>query len=348
MVIFKLEVGPFIEAIAPDGMISLSESIIHIVALLLVDAQGKVCATHCSLLLTDGFLLQGCDEAVAHTLVAELTSLGFKFLLLASGPERRLLVIWKLKSPLWSTPKFDGLWSVSQPIIRHSWTIFAMIPWPLVRGFNPLKNISQLGWLFPTYGKIKNVPNHQPGSILGVGVGKKNSGAFFFPFGALRTFWSGTKSSKNVRKRSGVKITVQDLSPELGKIDRFWLWCGVFLRSRGSGYNSFTGVVVAVVVVVVVIACWLLVVGSWLLAVGCWLLVAGCWLLVVGCWLLAVGCWLLVAGCWLLAVGCWLLVVGCWLLAVGCWLLAVGCWLLVVGCWLLAVGCWLLVVGCCR
>ena len=27
----------------------------------------------------------------------------------------------------------------------------------------PLKNISQLGWLFPIYGKIKNVPNHQPG-----------------------------------------------------------------------------------------------------------------------------------------------------------------------------------------
>ena len=25
-----------------------------------------------------------------------------------------------------------------------------------------LKNISQLGWLFPTYGKMKNVPNHQP------------------------------------------------------------------------------------------------------------------------------------------------------------------------------------------
>ena len=26
----------------------------------------------------------------------------------------------------------------------------------------PLKNISQLGWLFSIYGKIKNVPNHQP------------------------------------------------------------------------------------------------------------------------------------------------------------------------------------------
>ena len=29
--------------------------------------------------------------------------------------------------------------------------------------WTPLKNISQLGWLFPIYGKIRNVPNHQPG-----------------------------------------------------------------------------------------------------------------------------------------------------------------------------------------
>ena len=28
--------------------------------------------------------------------------------------------------------------------------------------WTPLKNISQLGWLFPIHGKIKNVPNHQP------------------------------------------------------------------------------------------------------------------------------------------------------------------------------------------
>ena len=32
--------------------------------------------------------------------------------------------------------------------------------------WTPLKNISQLGWLFPIYGKIKNVPNHQPGSLV--------------------------------------------------------------------------------------------------------------------------------------------------------------------------------------
>jgi hypothetical protein len=29
-------------------------------------------------------------------------------------------------------------------------------------GFNPSENISQLGLLFPIYGKMKNVPNHQP------------------------------------------------------------------------------------------------------------------------------------------------------------------------------------------
>ena len=28
--------------------------------------------------------------------------------------------------------------------------------------WTPLKNISQLGWSFPIYGKIKHVPNHQP------------------------------------------------------------------------------------------------------------------------------------------------------------------------------------------
>ena len=32
--------------------------------------------------------------------------------------------------------------------------------------WTPLKNISQLGWLFPIYGKIKNVPNHQPDMII--------------------------------------------------------------------------------------------------------------------------------------------------------------------------------------
>ena len=34
-------------------------------------------------------------------------------------------------------------------------------------GWTPLKNISQLGWWkFPIYGKIKNVPNHQPVNVV--------------------------------------------------------------------------------------------------------------------------------------------------------------------------------------
>ena len=32
--------------------------------------------------------------------------------------------------------------------------------------WTPLKNISQLGWLFPIYGKTKNVPNHQPEVVV--------------------------------------------------------------------------------------------------------------------------------------------------------------------------------------
>ena len=43
---------------------------------------------------------------------------------------------------------------------RHSW--FTYWTW-LVGGFNPSEKYeSQLGWLFLIYGKIKNVPNHQP------------------------------------------------------------------------------------------------------------------------------------------------------------------------------------------
>ena len=43
------------------------------------------------------------------------------------------------------------------PIKNHE-NIF----WLVVSSFNPLKNISQLELFFPIYGKMKNVPNHQP------------------------------------------------------------------------------------------------------------------------------------------------------------------------------------------
>ena len=37
---------------------------------------------------------------------------------------------------------------------RHRWDLVGGIP-------TPLKNTSQLGWLFPMHAKIRNVPNHQ-------------------------------------------------------------------------------------------------------------------------------------------------------------------------------------------
>ena len=47
------------------------------------------------------------------------------------------------------------------------WYSWMMTKINLVAGWaTPLKNISQLGWLFPMYGKIQNVPNHQPEIVL--------------------------------------------------------------------------------------------------------------------------------------------------------------------------------------
>ena len=54
------------------------------------------------------------------------------------------------------------------------WSRKKLIIWLVV--WTPLKNISQLGWLFPIYGKIKHVPNHQP-VIVG---GKKCVSRRFF------------------------------------------------------------------------------------------------------------------------------------------------------------------------
>ena len=71
-----------------------------------------------------------------------------------------------------SVPRADQARSHSRLTQRWWWClitgdfkIFRRIPIWLVNS-TPLKYINQLGWLFPIYGKIKNVPNHQPDICL--------------------------------------------------------------------------------------------------------------------------------------------------------------------------------------
>ena len=60
------------------------------------------------------------------------------------------------------TPKIDSQTLFKTRNERH--LSICTISWMVVS--TPLKNISQLGWLFPIYGKIKHVPNHQPGVLF--------------------------------------------------------------------------------------------------------------------------------------------------------------------------------------
>ena len=53
------------------------------------------------------------------------------------------------------------LWVYTSCWLYMYWHVhFYIYIWLVVS--TPLKNISQLGWLFPTYGKLQNVLNHQP------------------------------------------------------------------------------------------------------------------------------------------------------------------------------------------
>ena len=60
-----------------------------------------------------------------------------------------------------------GYWMPVMKVVKTEFTEAAQacnMYWLVV--WTPLKNISQLGWLFPIYGKIKNVPNHQPACTI--------------------------------------------------------------------------------------------------------------------------------------------------------------------------------------
>ena len=72
-----------------------------------------------------------------HKLHGFCCSWGNSFPPVASDPFCCCLLPASLVKPRWS---------------EHFWLVVS----------TPLKNISQWGWLFSIYGKIKNVPNHQP------------------------------------------------------------------------------------------------------------------------------------------------------------------------------------------
>ena len=105
------------------------------------------------------------------------------------------------------------LWYRNKHIQKHHWLVVS----------TSLKNISQLGWLFPTCGKIKNVPNH-PNQIIFVDfldlthVARKTD---MLQLGRTNAFWGWFAKKKrsfqcrqNVRSLYFIQITVYSiLSP---------------------------------------------------------------------------------------------------------------------------------------
>ena len=74
---------------------------------------------------------------------------------------KRWTITWGEQVWATNTSSMAKDWSLGP--LAHSDVLCLLHPnmiWLVV--WTPLKNISQLGWLFPIYGKIKNVPNHQP------------------------------------------------------------------------------------------------------------------------------------------------------------------------------------------
>ena len=63
-------------------------------------------------------------------------------------------------TPMWIPPKKKKLHKAVSENQNQTLPILIIYHWLVV--WTPLKNISQLGWLFPIYGKIKHLPNHQP------------------------------------------------------------------------------------------------------------------------------------------------------------------------------------------
>ena len=85
------------------------------------------------------------------------------------------------------------------PILLNQYTVtYWLVVW------TPLKNISQLGWLFPIHGKIKDVPNHQPAYHITSPVIRSRHVALFL-----------CSSPVTLRRLYGTSMADFDIFPEL-------------------------------------------------------------------------------------------------------------------------------------
>jgi len=78
----------------------------------------------------------------------------------------------------------------------------------------PLKNISQLGLLFPIYGKTYNVPNHQPGYEEKIDCTMLCTSADpipYKPINILQVNRQGTKRCKSDQKRKLGRVVLKTL-----------------------------------------------------------------------------------------------------------------------------------------
>ena len=93
--------------------------------------------------------------------------------------------------------------TVIKPAMKYGAKAIWLVVW------TPLKNISQLGWLFPIYGKIKNVPNHQPAIVPG-GVWNRSFRMQSTDNTKHRRTWTPLEDQT---KASNRKIAFQNLQP---------------------------------------------------------------------------------------------------------------------------------------
>ena len=108
----------------------------------------------------------------------------------------------------------------------------------LVGGFNPSEKYeSQLRWLFPIYGKIKNVPNHQPDVPMSVRGYHVTISWWFVDETCCGTCFFSTHQIQRRRIHHDIPGLVNSPKKRTGKIHHVQ-WVNPLFR-LGHGFNSY-------------------------------------------------------------------------------------------------------------